>query len=162
MKYFTFILAATLLFSCSEDENNEPSKDSEKDNQETVLESTDPKDRIVRDGNRYIEYYEASKKNVKFEGMLNAQGEREGKWVYYFIDGKEGSVTNYKNGVEDGFSIVKRPNGTIHYHGMYEDGKRVGVWKTYDENGNLLTETEHAGTKVTNSIKEQQKDSDKK
>jgi antitoxin component YwqK of YwqJK toxin-antitoxin module len=142
MKYLTFILAATLLFSCSEDENNDEANKSGKDNEETTLESTDPKDRIVRDGNKYTEYYESSKKNIKFEGMLNDAGEREGKWVYYFIDGKEGSITNYKNGIEDGFSIVKR--------------------KTYDENGKLLSETEHTDSKVINSIKEESKTTDTK
>ncbi len=162
MKYLTFILAATLLFSCSEDENNDEANKSGKDNEETTLESTDPKDRIVRDGNKYTEYYESSKKNIKFEGMLNDAGEREGKWVYYFIDGKEGSITNYKNGIEDGFSIVKRPNGTLYYHGMYENGKRIGTWKTYDENGKLLSETEHTDSKVINSIKEESKTTDTK
>ena len=48
-------------------------------------------------------------------------------------------MTNYENGVKQGHSIVKYPNGGIHYKGEYKDDKPVGVWKTYDNAGKILS-----------------------
>jgi antitoxin component YwqK of YwqJK toxin-antitoxin module len=50
------------------------------------------------------------------------------------------SFTIYENGKREGFTVVKYPSGGIHYTGEYKNDKSVGIWKTYDEKGKLVTE----------------------
>ena len=49
----------------------------------------------------------------------------------------------YDHGKKEGFSLVKYPNGRIHYRGEYQNDKMIGLWSTYDEKGNLITEKEY-------------------
>jgi antitoxin component YwqK of YwqJK toxin-antitoxin module len=88
---------------------------------------------------RFTEWY-PGKKQIKFQGMLTKKGDRNGKWTFYSETGNELSMTVYENGKREGFTIVKYPNGAIHYTGEYKNDKTVGVWKTYDEKGKLVTE----------------------
>jgi antitoxin component YwqK of YwqJK toxin-antitoxin module len=88
---------------------------------------------------RFTEWY-PGKKQIKFQGMLTKKGDRNGKWTFYSENGNELSFTVYENGKKEGFTIVKYPNGAIHYTGEYKNDKTVGVWKTYDEKGKLVTE----------------------
>ena len=88
---------------------------------------------------RFTEWY-PGKKQIKFQGMLTKKGDRNGKWSFYSETGNELSMTVYVNGKREGFTIVKYPNGAIHYTGEYKNDKTVGVWKTYDEKGKLVTE----------------------
>jgi antitoxin component YwqK of YwqJK toxin-antitoxin module len=88
---------------------------------------------------RFTEWY-PGKKQIKFQGMLTKKGDRNGKWTFYSETGNELSMTIYENGKREGFTIVKYPNGAIHYTGEYKNDKTVGVWKTYDEKGKLVTE----------------------
>lgn len=88
---------------------------------------------------RFTEWY-PGKKQIKFQGMLTKKGNRNGKWTFYSETGNELSMTVYENGKREGFTIVKYPNGAIHYTGEYKNDKTVGVWKTYDEKGKLVTE----------------------
>jgi antitoxin component YwqK of YwqJK toxin-antitoxin module len=32
---------------------------------------------------------------------------------------------------------VKYPNGNMHYVGEYDNGKEIGKWQMYDEQGNV-------------------------
>lgn len=88
---------------------------------------------------RFTEWY-PGKKQIKFQGMLTKKGDRKGKWTFYSETGNELSFTIYENGKREGFTVVKYPNGAIHYTGEYKNDKTVGVWKTYDEKGKLVTE----------------------
>ena len=88
---------------------------------------------------RFTEWY-PGKKQIKFQGMLTKKGDRNGKWTFYSESGNELSMTVYENGNKEGFTIVKYPNGAIHYTGEYKNDKTVGIWKTYDEKGKLVTE----------------------
>jgi antitoxin component YwqK of YwqJK toxin-antitoxin module len=88
---------------------------------------------------RFTEWY-PSKKQIKFQGMLTKKGDRNGKWSFYSETGNELSFTVYENGKKEGFTVVKYPNGAIHYTGEYKNDKSVGIWKTYDEKGKLVTE----------------------
>jgi antitoxin component YwqK of YwqJK toxin-antitoxin module len=88
---------------------------------------------------RFTEWY-PGKKQIKFQGMLTKKGDRNGKWNFYSESGNELSMTVYENGKREGFTIVKYPNGAIHYTGEYKNDKTVGIWKTYDEKGKLVTE----------------------
>lgn len=93
-------------------------------------------DLITIKNGEYTEYY-PGKKLVKFRGFLDDKKQRDGKWVFFGKNGQELSVTIYQNGKRHGHSIVKYPNGSIHYVGEYDQEKRVGEWKFYDEKGNV-------------------------
>lgn len=92
----------------------------------------------IKNGN-FTEWY-PGKKQIKFQGMLTKKGDRNGKWTFYSETGNELSFTVYENGKREGFTIVKYPNGAVHYSGEYKNDKSVGIWKTYDEKGKLVTE----------------------
>lgn len=95
----------------------------------------------VKDG-VYSEWY-PGKKQLKFKGAIDKKGNRDGKWVFYSQDGKELSMTVYNQGVRDGYSIVKYPNGALHYRGEYHNDTMVGTWVTYDEKGTLINEKDY-------------------
>ena len=49
----------------------------------------------------------------------------------------------YQHGEKHGHSIVKYPNGNLHYSGEYKNGKKIGLWKTYSIQGELITEIDY-------------------
>lgn len=63
------------------------------------------------------------------------KGDREGKWNFYSEKGTLLSFTFYAAGKKNGYSVVKYPNGKIHYYGAYKDDQMVGEWITYDQQG---------------------------
>lgn len=132
MKNILFLaLSLCFLLSCSDEEaqadvNQEPEV-------EELVE--------IKDG-KFTEYY-PGKKQVKFEGMQDEQSLRHGKWSFFDEKGTEISTTFYDHGKKHGHSVVKYPSGVIHYYGEYHYDKMIGIWKTYDENGKLLTEKDY-------------------
>lgn len=110
----------------------------DKNEKETTLKPKTEKLTEIKNG-RFTEWY-PGKKQIKFQGMLTKKGDRNGKWTFYSETGNELSMTLYENGKREGFTIVKYPNGAIHYTGEYKNDKTVGVWKTYNEKGKLVTE----------------------
>jgi len=121
------ILLFTTLAACNET-TNEPIKKEKKVEKLTQIKN-----------GKFTEWY-PGKKNIKFQGMITKKGERNGKWTFYSESGTELSFTFYENGKREGFTVVKYPNGVIHYTGEYKNDKSVGVWKTYNEKGELVTE----------------------
>ncbi len=95
----------------------------------------------VKDG-KYTEWY-PGKKQIKFEGMVDKKGQRNGKWSYYSEKGTELSFTIYEHGMKEGFTVVKYPNGAIHYRGEYLHNQTVGVWTTYDVKGKMISEKDY-------------------
>jgi antitoxin component YwqK of YwqJK toxin-antitoxin module len=90
----------------------------------------------------YSEWY-SGKKQLKFHGSIDKKGNRDGKWVFYSENGNEQSITVYNHGMREGFSLVKYPNGAMHYRGEYRNDKMVGVWTTYDEKGKVISEKDY-------------------
>lgn len=90
----------------------------------------------------YSEWY-PGKKQLKFHGSIDKKGNREGKWVFYSENGNEQSITVYNHGMREGFSLVKYPNGAMHYRGEYRNDQMVGVWTTYDEKGKVISEKDY-------------------
>ena len=90
----------------------------------------------------YSEWY-PGKKQLKFHGAVDKKGNRNGKWVFYSEQGTELSIMVYTVGKRDGFSIVKYPNGALHYRGEYRNDEMVGVWTTYDEKGKIISEKDY-------------------
>ena len=130
----TFILCCTAMFSCESVEDPQPTT-------ETVLDSNKEEDLIEQMPNMYREYY-PGKKQIKMTGPLDNEGRRHGAWESFFENGKKNSATYYLNGLKDGHSIVYHPNGAVFYFGEYKNDKKVGVWKTFHENGELASEDE--------------------
>jgi antitoxin component YwqK of YwqJK toxin-antitoxin module len=87
----------------------------------------------------YTEWY-PGKKNKKFQGAQDDKSRRDGKWVFYSEKGDELSITFYSNGLKNGFTVVKYPNGRMHYRGEYRNDTIVGLWTTYDQNGKITKE----------------------
>ena len=129
MKKIVFLVATLFLISACENK-------SEKKKEEI------PKEKLVevKDG-VFTEWY-PGKKQIKFQGGQDELGNRDGKWTFYAENGTELSFTLYDHGKKEGFSLVKYPNGRIHYRGEYQNDKMIGLWSTYDEKGNLINEKE--------------------
>ena len=130
MKKIVFLLATLFLISACE---NNLEKQNEKTPKEKLVE--------VKDG-VFTEWY-PGKKQIKFQGGQDELGNRDGKWTFYAENGTELSFTLYDHGKKEGFSLVKYPNGRIHYRGEYQNDEMIGLWSTYDEKGNLITEKEY-------------------
>ena len=54
--------------------------------------------------------------------------------------GKIKILKHYKNSLIHGKFIFYWDNGQVHLTGQYDKSKRIGNWKTYDSNGNLILE----------------------
>ena len=62
---------------------------------------------------------------------------------YRIINQKTGRlklVKHYKNGLVHGKIIYYWDNGQIRLKGQYKKMRRIGVWSTYDSNGNIMME----------------------
>lgn len=102
--------------------------------------TTEPTPLILESDNMYTEYYEDGKQ-IKMTGAKTKDGKRDAIWKYFGEDGTLLSLTEYKDGVKNGFCIVYYSNGQINYRGEYKNDKKVGVWTTFDlETGGILTE----------------------
>lgn len=126
-----------LVFSCKTKETEkriEEVKVEQETEEENALLPKNRKDLITIKNNQYIEYY-PGKKQIKFHGFVNDDEQREGKWIFYGENGEELSVSYYKNGEKNGHSIVKYPDGRLRYVGEYENGKKIGKWDFYSEDG---------------------------
>jgi antitoxin component YwqK of YwqJK toxin-antitoxin module len=131
VKHILFLSLALSLFSCSEEkqETNE-GMDTEQFEAKLPL--------VVEDENgRYTEWY-PGREQVKMKGTKDKEGRKIGIWKYYTERGVEQSITEYKSGKKDGISVVRHPNGTIYYRGQYEMDKPSGVWKFYNDQGQLI------------------------
>ena len=89
----------------------------------------------------YREYY-PGKKQLKIIGTIDDQERRHGVWEFYNENGVKISATYYLHGLKDGYSVVYHPNGATNYVGEYKNDQKIGVWRTYDTEGNLLSEKE--------------------
>lgn len=135
MKKIVFVFVTLfLIFGC---ENTTDKKIDKKIKIENLVE--------VKDG-VFTEWY-PGKKSIKFQGGQDELGNRDGKWTFYAENGTELSFTLFNHGKKEGFSLVKYPNGRIHYRGEYQNDEMIGLWSTYDENGNLITEKEYGERK---------------
>ncbi len=135
MKNWMYILALLSLgfISCeSEEKTAEPKSITNLDTEEDLIEQMP---------NMYREFY-PGKKQIKITGPLDNEGRRHGAWESYFENGKKNSATYYTNGLKDGHSIVYHPNGAVYYYGEYKNDEKVGIWKTFHENGELASEDE--------------------
>jgi len=95
--------------------------------------------------NRYIAksvfYYENGQKRV--EGSYNAEGKKDGKWIYWYENGNKWSEGYFSEGLDDKKRTTWHENGKLHFTGKLDKGKRIGIWKFYDENGKMTKELDY-------------------
>lgn len=124
-KYLVYISLSVALFSCGEKE-------------ETVVvkkKIEKPENLVKIENGVFTEFYPGGKQ-IKFQGEQDELKQRHGRWTFYSENGTELSITHFEHGVKHGHTIVKYPNGNMHYVGEYDNGKEIGVWQMYDEQGN--------------------------
>ena len=93
----------------------------------------------TRKGAANITFY--SPEGIKTgEGYFNRDGNKEGKYVDYFLSGKINEETNFKDGIEDGAHTSYFYNGKKRLENTYVDGKESGYTKEYYFNGKLYFE----------------------
>jgi antitoxin component YwqK of YwqJK toxin-antitoxin module len=129
MKNLAFSIFALFLFACAPETEQVEKKPIVEEN---LVE--------IKDG-IYTEWY-PGKKQIKYRGGQDDASLRNGVWTFYSEDGKELSVTMYEHGLREGYTVVKYPNGALHYRGEYRKDKTVGIWTTYDEKGNFVSEND--------------------
>jgi antitoxin component YwqK of YwqJK toxin-antitoxin module len=126
---FLLILSLVLLSSCSEaNTKKKPTK----------------KEVLVEVSNGIFTEYYPGRKAIKFKGPQDSNGQRNGRWFFYDEDGQEMSMTEYAHGKKNGFTFVRYPNGTMRYTGEYTDDVESGLWKFYDQQGNVNLEKNYA------------------
>ena len=129
MKNFIYLFSfLILLTSCSETEKK---KTEEKFSAQVTKKSQNHK-----------EFYDNG--NLKIEGYYNENGEKTGKWVSYFENGKKNSEANFSKGISHGYSMVWYPNGSVRYFGDYNKGEKVRKWVFYDETGSMAKEKDYS------------------
>ncbi|MEO9532377.1 MAG: hypothetical protein ABJG68_08400 [Crocinitomicaceae bacterium] len=143
MKYLIYI-PVFLLFSCGSNEEtvNETSENTEAEETQNLETTPEIIDSVIQVeptlAGPYRENYPSGK--LKIEGKTNAKGNRDGLWISYYEDGTKWSESYYDDGNKEGHSLAFFPNGQIRYVGEYKNDKKIGVWKFYAEDGELITE----------------------
>ena len=111
---------------------------------------------------------------LAFKGFIN-KGKSDGKWSTFYPDGrlrwqggKENGISNgpftmwypdgkvkmrgqYKQGGKEGKSTIFHMSGAKWKEQWHEKGKPVGIWKTWDETGNLVEELNLAAPLINSS-----------
>jgi len=84
-----------------------------------------------------IRYYPNNK--IQMEGKYK-NNKRNGDWIYYFENGTIWCEGSFLDGVDHGQRIVYYENGQKRYEGSYIKGKQTGIWKFWDEDGDVQKE----------------------
>lgn len=82
----------------------------------------------------YIERYDNGV--IRKRGDISG-GVAHGEWLSFYPDGKIWSKGTYANGLRNGYGVSYYQNGNKSSEGYYKDGNFVGVWKFWDEAGNM-------------------------
>ena len=73
----------------------------------------------------------------KYSGEF-ADGKKDGKWTFWFEDGKVWSEGYFKENKRWGKAKVYHKTGNLYYSGTYTNGKKDGDWKFYNKEGALM------------------------
>ena len=130
---FIFLLAGIVL-SCAGNEASGDSKSIPIIQDEVLVDSLN---------GQYKEWY-VGKQQLKYIGGQDSKGRRHGRWIHYLESGIEKSMTTYTHGLREGFSIVKYDNGMIFYRGEWHNDEKVGVWTTYNTEGDMVSEINYS------------------
>jgi antitoxin component YwqK of YwqJK toxin-antitoxin module len=81
-------------------------------------------------------------KQLRIDGFFK-DGEKDGKWVYYYEDGIMWSKGFFRKGNMDGKYETYHPNGKLAVKGSFKEGTRIGKWYYYNEDGSLEKEVDY-------------------
>lgn len=99
-----------------------------------------------------IKYYENSQK--KYIGHFKDDA-KDGKWTFWYEDGKIWSEGYFTKGLRTGESKVYHENGEIFFLGKYQEGKKHSKWIFYDDKGSLENEVIYdKGIIISQSVKD--------
>ena len=87
-------------------------------------------------------------KQVQMAGSYK-DNRRDGKWTYWYENGKPWSEGTFVNGKSEGKRTTYFENGKVRYEGFYKEDLRVGKWRFFDENGRMLQEVDYSATPKT-------------
>jgi antitoxin component YwqK of YwqJK toxin-antitoxin module len=130
MKHIIFLSVLLFSVACAEEQKKEKKELEKTVEQFQALETLD-------ENGKYTEWYPGHEQ-IKVIGRKDDEGKRQGIWKLYTKDGIELSLTVYKDGQKDGYSIVRYPTGIVRYSGKYDMNQRVGEWRFYDQSGQLV------------------------
>ena len=77
---------------------------------------------------------------VKYEGITDEQGKRQGLWKEYYPTGELKSQGHYINSNQEGDWKFYFVNQRTEVEGRYKNGKKEGAWYWYYPNGAMLQE----------------------
>lgn len=137
--WITLTLVGLVMLSCGS--GNEQA-DTSTASSEDGTSSSDSVQVVKLKDNKYTEYYPDGV-NIKFKGEIDEQGRRMGRWVHYSVTGKELNSSEYLHDELHGVSVVRHPNGAIHYVGEYDHGKKIGKWVFRNEDGSIKYEEDY-------------------
>jgi antitoxin component YwqK of YwqJK toxin-antitoxin module len=94
----------------------------------------------VKDGIKHGEFRIYSEGgNIEILGQLDSN-RNVGKWQYFYPDGKIESEGLFTLDHPNGKWIWNYPDGKRKEEGVFINGKRVGIWHKYDNNGKITFE----------------------
>lgn len=100
---------------------------------------------------RFDAYYQYG--NIKAIGNFNANGERDGDWIYYYFNGKLKSKEHYVNGKLQGAQEYYYENGNPSATENYINGLAEGIVTTYYFTGSLKTRMPYKADKRSGEAK---------
>ena len=77
---------------------------------------------------------------LRYEGITDEDGKRQGLWKEYYPTGNLKSEGNYINSNQEGIWKFYFENQKIEVNGTYKNGKKEGTWYWYYPNGTVLQE----------------------
>jgi len=80
--------------------------------------------------------------NIEIQGQLDSN-RNVGKWQYFYPDGVIESEGYFNLDQPDGKWIWNYSDGNKKEEGVYINGKRVGMWYKYDNNGKIILENNY-------------------
>lgn len=122
----SLILAAALMFGASASAQNGTSQTAGS----SALEVSNEDGKLMK-----VTWYHTN--GVVRETGYFLNGEKHGQWMTFDESGKKLSEANYKEGQKDGNWSVWHDNGTVRYHMVYSNNKRIMVTE-WDNAGNLI------------------------
>lgn len=83
------------------------------------------------------------------EGVVLADGTKDGPWREYYIDGSLKAEGNYEGGKKTGPWKYYHSNGKLEQTGQYDrKGNPAGTWRWYFDNGNLRREENYLNGRI--------------
>ena len=90
--------------------------------------------------NGRVEFYYPTEEIME-QGSFN-EGEKDGKWIRWSINGNKLAEANYVQGKKDGKWLIWDERGIKRYEMFYSKGQKIGVWIMWDENGQIANKKE--------------------